>query len=406
MQEKQKKNKNPSAGKRRIILYTGKGGVGKTTLSALTGLLCSELGYKTLVLSTDPAHSLGDSLDRPLSSEPVEVTPGFFAQEIDIYYSIQKYWGELKNYIRELFRWRGIDDTMAEELSVLPGMDEVAGFLWVNHHYHSGIYDVIVIDSAPTGETLRLLSLPEVARWWVERLLPIHRRVVGTLRPAIRLVSDIPLPRDETYDAVETLLARLDEIHHLFSNPEITSIRLVVNPEKMVIKESQRAYTYFCLYGYPVDAVIVNRKMESNGFITLSEQMRCQQEEYLSWIHFSFSPIPIFTAPLLEGEVVGLNALKKLGKHIFDQKNPAQIFYKGSPMRIEKTKKGYTMVLHIPFVEKSDISLLQRGDEVILQASKYRRNLFLPRVLQGLNIESAELKNSELHLHFISPSPT
>ena len=390
--------------KGRIILYTGKGGVGKTTLSALTGLLCSEWGYKTLVLSTDPAHSLGDSLDMPLSPEPVEVAPGFFAQEIDIYYSIQKYWGELKNYIRELFRWRGIDDTMAEELSVLPGMDEVAGFLWVNHHYQSGIYDVIVIDSAPTGETLRLLSLPEVARWWVERLLPIHRKVVGTLRPAIRLVSDIPLPREETYDAVEVLLTRLDEIHQLLSNPEITSIRLVVNPEKMVIKESQRAYTYFCLYGYPVDAVIVNRKIESNGFITLSEQVRRQVEEYLSWIHFSFSPLPIFTAPLMEGEVVGLNALKSLGKLIFGSQNPAQVFYSGHPMRVEKSRKGYTMVLYLPFVEKSAISLLQRGDEVVLQSGSFRRNLFLPRILQGLTIEGAELKDSHLHIHFVPPS--
>lgn len=246
---------------KRIILYTGKGGVGKTTVAASTALEAAKKGHKALVVSTDPAHSLRDAFDMRLGPEPVKIKNNLYAQEIDVYYSVDKYWGKLTEYLQSLFNWMKVDDILTEEFSVFPGMEEVSCFLWVYNHFKEGDYDVIVVDSAPTGETLRLLSLPDVARWWIVKILPIERKVVRVMRPAMGMVSDMPLPEEQTYDAIENLFDKLDAIHGVFSNPDITSIRLVLNLEKMVIKETQRAYTYLNLYGYPIDSVIVNRAM-------------------------------------------------------------------------------------------------------------------------------------------------
>ena len=246
---------------KRIILYTGKGGVGKTTAAAATALQSAKRGYKTLVISTDPAHSFRDSFDIDIGPEPKKIMKNLYAQEIDVFYSVDKYWGKLTGYIQSLFNWMKVDDVLAEEFSIFPGMEEVSCFLWVYSHFKEGNYDVIIVDSAPTGETLRLLSLPDVARWWIVKVFPIERKLLKVIRPAVKVVSDMPLPEEETYIAIEDLFEKLNSIHKIFSNPEITSIRLVLNLEKMVIKETQRAYTYLNLYGYNVDSVIVNRAM-------------------------------------------------------------------------------------------------------------------------------------------------
>ncbi|MFH1574432.1 MAG: ArsA family ATPase, partial [Acidobacteriota bacterium] len=243
----------------RILLFTGKGGVGKTTIASATGVRAADLGYRTLLISADPAHSLADALDQRLGPEPQAVLNNLYAQEIDVYYTIQKYWGTLRDYILRVFRWQKINELIAEELAVFPGMEEGASFLWVEKFYREAEFDLIIIDSAPTGETLKLLSLPQVGQWWMDRIFPIHRKVAKSLGPMVRLVSDVPIPEEGTYEAVEDLYERLLSIHEVLSNPDITSIRLVINPERMVIQEARRTYTYLGLYGYPVDAAIVNR---------------------------------------------------------------------------------------------------------------------------------------------------
>src|SRR5919202_2530005 len=228
----------------RIVLYTGKGGVGKTTIAAATALRCAALGHRTVVLSTDLAHSLADSFDRPLAPEPVEIAPNLWAQETDIYYIVRKYWGRVQEWVNLLLAWRQIDELIADELSVLPGMDELANLLWINKHHASGQYDVIVVDCAPTGETLRLLSFPDVARWWMEKIFPLHRRAANVVRPLGRALFDLPMPTDDVYDAVQDLFGQLDQLHHMLVDRSLTSVRLVLNPEKMVVREAQRTYTY------------------------------------------------------------------------------------------------------------------------------------------------------------------
>src|SRR5947208_2125027 len=235
----------------RVMLYTGKGGVGKTTVSAATAVPCAEMGDRTVVLSTDLAHSLSDSFDARLGPEPVLLAENLWAQESDIYYNLDRYWNKVQGWINALFAWRGVDEMVAEELAVLPGMDELANLLWIDTHARSDLFDVIIVDCAPTGETLRLLSFPEIARWWVEKLLPVHRRVASVLRPVMRTWIGMPLPTDEVYDSVQDLFRQLDEMHAMLVDPERTTVRLVLNAEKMVIRESQLTYTYLNLFGYP-----------------------------------------------------------------------------------------------------------------------------------------------------------
>jgi len=228
-------------------------------MAAATALRASQLGHRTVVLSTDAAHSLADSFDLPLGPEPAPIAANLWGQETDIYYNLEKYWGKVQEWVRALLSWRGLDELVADEVATLPGMDELSNLLWINDHYASGRYDVIIVDCAPTGETLKLLSFPDIAGWWVEKFLPVHRRMVKVIRPMVRPFSDMPLPTDEVYGAGEDLFRRLEELRALLASVDETSVRLVLNPEKMVIKEAQRTFTYLNLYGYATDAVICNR---------------------------------------------------------------------------------------------------------------------------------------------------
>src|ERR671933_1381352 len=243
----------------RIILYTGKGGVGKTTVAAATALRCAELGYRTVVMSTDLAHSLADSFDRPLAPEPLQLGPNLWAQETDIYYNLKTYWGRVQEWLNALLAWRQVDEIVADEVSILPGMEELANLLWINRHRERGQFDIVVVDCAPTGETLRLLSFPEIGRWWIEKVLPIHRAAAQIVRPIVRATSGMPLPENDVYEAVQDLFDQLDRLHAMLVDPKLSSVRLVLNPEKMVLKEAQRTYTYFNLFGYPCDLVVCNR---------------------------------------------------------------------------------------------------------------------------------------------------
>ena len=385
---------------KRIILYTGKGGVGKTTVAAATALLAAKKGYKVLVISTDAAHSLGDSFDMELGPEPKEIMPNLFAQEVDVYYSVEKYWGKLTEYLQSLLRWLKVDEILTEEFSILPGMEEVSSFLWVYHHFQDELYDVIIVDSAPTGETLRLLSLPDVARWWIVKVFPIERKVIKVIRPAMKVVTDMPLPEDHTYDAIEELFDKLDSIHNTFSNPEITSIRLVLNLEKMVIKETQRAYTYLNLYGYPVDSVIINRTMPKELEHPFFEEWKKTQLGYREEVEELFSPIPTFEAKLFSKEVLGMNSLEEFGLNLFSKKDPIRIFFKGKPYEIIKEGGSYQLLLKLPFVSKEEIKLFQIKDELTIQIENHRRNILLPRFLADLPVKEAKYQDEMLRIIF------
>ncbi|MFQ6015535.1 MAG: ArsA family ATPase [Anaerolineae bacterium] len=386
----------------RIILYTGKGGVGKTTVAAATALRCAELGHGTIVLSTDPAHSLSDAFDIPLAPEPEAIAPNLWGQEMDVYYSIEKHWATLQRYMAAVFSWQGVEDMLAEEMSVIPGMEEGASLLWINQHYEEGKYDVMIVDCAPTAETLRLLSIPDVGRWWFSRLFPIGRSAVQILGPVARpFLQGMPLPDRETLDAAEGLFKQLAEIHRLLSDPKLSSVRLVLNPEKMVIKEAQRTFTYLNLYGYVTDAVICNRLIPEEAEGGYFDAWREAQTRYYRLVEEGFSPLPILKVPFFDQEVVGLEMLRRMADALFGQEDPTKLFFQGQTHRIEPWDEGYLLIMSLPFVEKGDISLLRSGDELTVQVGSYRRNLILPHVLRGLTAQGARFEGGLLKIRFI-----
>jgi arsenite-transporting ATPase len=385
----------------RILLFTGKGGVGKTSVAAASALLAAERGLRTLVLSTDAAHSLGDAFDRPIGPTPVPLAERLDGQEIEVYHSIEKHWGKLQEYIRTLFRWRGVDEIFAEEMSVLPGMEEVASFLWVHEHHHSGAYELIVIDAAPTGETLRFLALPEVGRWWMDKLFPLHRKVARVLRPAVERVSDIPVPQEDTYDAAERLFRQLDSIHATFTDPAVTSVRVVLNPETMVIKESQRTFTYLHLFGYATDAVVLNRVLPPDVEGGYFAQMRAAQQANRALIEEVFSPLPILEIPYFPREVLGPESLRRMGEALYGDRHPADRLHAGRIFEVRAEPDGRVVVtLALPRVQKSEVDLLQRGDEIAITVGPYRRNFLLPRVLHGRDVERARMEAGRLVVTF------
>ena len=385
---------------KRIILYTGKGGVGKTTVAAATALKCARLGYKTIVVSTDPAHSLRDSFNKELGPEPKKIRDNLFGQEIDVYYSVEKYWGKLTEFLQSLLGWMNVDDILAEEFSVFPGMEEISAFLWVHNHYHEADYDVIIVDSAPTGETLKLLSLPDIARWWLVKIFPIEKRVMKVIKPAIRVVSDMPLPEEKTYDAIEILFEKLDAIRQVFADPKVTSIRLVMNLENMVIKETQRAYTYLNLYGYPVDSLIINRTMPEELDHPYFKKWRKKQKKYRKDIDDMFSPLPMFDAPLFSEEIQGLKALDEFSTELFDHIDPTKIFYSEKQYKVVKNNDNFEMHIKLPFVTKKEVELFQVGDELTIHIENQRRNIFLPNFLAKLSVKKANFDGDILKVVF------
>lgn len=389
----------------RIIVHTGKGGVGKTSISAATALQCSEMGLKTIVLSTDTAHSLGDSLDVAIGPEPIEIRPNLWAQEVDARYSMDKYWGQFQRYMVALFSRRGIEDIVAEEVTILPGFEEGAHLLWIDKYVNDKFFDVLVVDAAPTAETLRLLSLPDVTRWWFERVLTLTKGAARFLRPIARPLFRTELPDDEAFNTVENLFATLDKVRVLLTDPTLSSMRLVVNPEKMVIKETQRTYTYLNLYGYVVDAVLCNRVIPDSVTDPYFAQWKALQKENMTLIHEAFGELPVLKAPMLERDVNGMDTLRRVAHSLYGDTNPAQILFNGQTHKITPDNKGgYQLSVPLPFANKADLDLYRSADEITLRVGPYRRNIVLPHALWKLEIGDAKFEGSALNIRFVSKS--
>ena len=387
----------------RIILYLGKGGVGKTTVAAATAVRSAELGYKTLVASTDIAHSLADSLDMPLGAKPVQVAPNLWAQEISVVADIYNYWDVLQNFVSGLLSAGGkLNNVVADELSAFPGMDEIVSLLHIDKQARERNFDRVIIDAAPTGETIRLLTMPDTFRWYAGHLTRFRSGVVKALRPFTGRILQGPA---EVLDALEKLDAATAELRATLSNPEVSSYRVVLQPEKMVIREAERAVSYLGLFNYPVDSVIINRILpDSAGEGEFFEKRRELQQKYIQMIENNFRPLPIWRIPYYPDEVVGLSALARLALDCFGEQDPTAIFYRGALQEIEELEDGsYLLRLSLPFVTGGDVRLRKRGDEMFITIGNFKREMILPTVLAKRRAGGGALKNGVLEITFLTP---
>jgi len=396
----------------RVIVHTGKGGVGKTSISAATALRCSELGLKTIVISTDTAHSLGDAFNVEIGPEPIQIAPNLWAQEVDTRYSMDKYWGKVQTYMAAIFSRQGVEDIVAEEVTILPGLEEGAHLLWINEYFERDEYDVLIVDAAPTAETIRLLSLPDVTRWWLERFMSLTRGFKSVVdaykgvRNVFRRDKDTPeADGDDAWDQVQKLFDILDNVRALLTNPEVASMRLVVNPEHMVIKETQRTYTYLNLYGYATDAILVNRIIPDEVVDPYFTAWKKKQRENLKFVGEAFGQLPMMTAPLFGEEMGGLDRLRRLGDELYGDTNPAERQFDGIVHQFEKVEEsdeGIEYILRVPlgFAKKDDLDLYRSRDEITVRVGPYRRNIVLPPVLHELEVADAKFSQSNLNIRF------
>ena len=388
----------------RTILFTGKGGVGKTSIAAATGVKASKFGHKTLVVSTDPAHSLADSFNIPLGKKPVKIRKNLYGEELDPQQKMEENWGVIKDYMTRLFNWRGIEAVEAEELAIFPGMEELFSLLEVKKWADEKTFDVVILDCAPTGSTLRLLSFPEIMDWYMQRVFHIERKAAKLIRPVASRLTTLPLPGDNIFDAVEMLYENLAKMKEILADVERSSVRLVLNPEKMVIAESRRAFTYLSLFGYPIDAVIVNRLMSKEITDPFFDRWKKAQQEHLEEIETSFVSLPIFTSHLFDQEIYGLELLGRLGEDIYGDKDPADLFYQGIPVEIGKDNKTYYLLINLPFSSKSDVEVLKKQNELIVKVGNYKRNILLPLSLANKEPKRAKLEKEKLKIEFEAAS--
>ena len=384
----------------RILLFTGKGGVGKTTIAAATAVRAARAGSRTLVMSTDPAHSLADSFDVPLTSHSEEIAPNLWAEQVDAQDRLEANWRDIQEFVISFLNWAGVDTIEAEELSVIPGLDEIFSLTDVKRHVDSARFDLLVVDCAPTAETLRLLSLPEVMNWYIERIFPVERRVVKTIRPLLSRLTSMPIADDRIFAAVERLHRNLDGVRQLLTNELMSSVRLVVNPEKMVIAEARRTYTYLSLFGYRVDAVIVNRIIPPEVEDPYFGKWKDIQAEHLQTVRESFEPVPILSARLFDREMVGIELLTEMGQEVYGDHEPTEMLYQDEPMRVRKRGGSYVLSLRLPFVDRSDLEVFRKADELYIRVGTYKRNLALPQTLQRLDVKEANFLEDRLEVRF------
>jgi len=389
----------------RTILYTGKGGVGKTSVAAATARRCAAAGLRTVVLSTDPAHSLSDSLEAKLGAEPTPVGDRLWAQEVQAQREMERNWGAVQKWLVSLLSDRGVIGIAAEELTVPPGMDELFSLLQIKRHHESGDYDVVVVDCAPTGETLRLLSFPDIARWWLEKVLPWEKRLSGAARPLAQSFLDVPLPSQDVFGDVQRLVRNLIAMNDILRDSEHTSIRLVMTPDRMVVREAQRTFTYLNLYGYLTDAVIVNRVFPDDVAGGYFGPWHERQREQLDAVTEGFAPLPVLTARYFEAEVMGAGMLDRLGRELFGERSADGVMHTELAHRLG-TEDGHTVLrLAIPFSDKGDIKLRKVGPELIVTVGREKRTIILPSVLSERRAGGASFEGGTLKVSFDDGRP-
>jgi len=390
----------------RVILFTGKGGVGKTSVAAATAVRCARSGYRTVVMSTDPAHSLGDSFDIELGTSLTRISNNLWAHEVSALVEMQRHWAKLHEYAVEVLSTQGLDEVVAEEVANPPGMDEIASLMWIKHYAQRAEHDVLIVDCAPTGETLQLLTFPDAAKWWLDKIYPWERRAMRVARPVLQPLMDIPLPSDEVYASLKDLLLDLGGMRKVLTDPSMTTVRIVLNLEKMVIKEAKRAYSYLSLFGYATDAVIVNRLLPDEVQDELFKKWQRIHRRYQVEVEQSFAGIPIFNVPLFDREVVGERMLLRMAKATYGDRDPAEHFATSSPQRIDKEGTDYVLSLKVPFVDRSAVDLSRHNGELYVTVGNYRREISLPRVLAQRETAGASIQDGELRVRFARRSGT
>lgn len=388
----------------RVLLFTGKGGVGKTTTAAATAARCAREGKRTIVVSTDPAHSLADAFDTDLGDLPVQVAPNLWGQQLDTQRRMEDTWVEIQSWLLEVFQWAGIAAIEAEELSVVPGLDEIFALSDIKGHAESGEHDVVVVDCAPTAETLRLLSLPDIMRWYMDRVFPTSRRVNKVVSPLLGRVSGLPVPGDEVFGSAARFYDRLDGVRELLTDGDLTSVRLVVNPERMVVAEARRTHTYLSLFGYHVDAVVANRLLPDEITDPWFDEWKARHAEHLTSITEGFAPLPILTAELQPTELVGVDALDAFADHLYGDRDPATQLHPGEPLTVTRRGGGYELTIELPFADRDDLELGRRDDELLIRVGGHRRALVLPDSLRHRPVGAASLRDGRLRVTFAGSS--
>ncbi len=390
----------------RIILYTGKGGVGKTTISAATGMKLASLGYKTIVISLDVAHSLRDSYNNTeqliaeSTEKQVQIHENLWIQEVNVQEAIVEYWDEVYNYIRSLLNRSGLESLIAEEIAVFPGMEEICALLYINQYVREKTYDVIILDCAPTGESLRFVSIPTTLEWYMHRIFKLERNLAKIAGPVIEKVSSVPLPKDAYFQNIQNLFDKLEGIDRVLTDPKITTVRLVTNPEKIVIKETQRAFMYFCLYGLCIDAVIINRIFPDGLEEKFFEIWKQTQQQYIAEAESYFSDVPIWKVNLFDNQIVGEKGLQELGDMLYANIDPADRFSEKRSYQFRKIEDVYQLTMQLPFLAKQDVDLSKHGDELIVTIGGFKRHIALPRSLANTKATGAKLTGKQLIISF------
>ena len=387
----------------RILLFSGKGGVGKTSLAAATGLQLSRLGYRTLVMSVDPAHSLADAFDlggdlfHGKTGDPFPITDRLAIHEVNIQKEIKRHWREISSYVISVLRTTGISDVEAEELAILPGMEELSAMMYVNQFRREARYDVIVLDCAPTAESMRFVSMPTTLEWYMRHIFPYQRGLLKAVRPIANRVSPIELPPDSYFGNVQDLFAKLEGIDELLEDPKMTSVRLVTNPERMVLRETQRAYVYFSLHGLTVDGIIVNRVLPAEVNDAFFQEWRTSQARILEEIDSYFAPVAVKRVALFTHEVLGRERLEELAGVLYqDKEDPAAVLRTEAPFRFVKRDGYYEVRVLLPFAVKGEVGLFKKGDELVVEVGTLRRHIGLPTSMANLSPARARLENKIL----------
>jgi arsenite/tail-anchored protein-transporting ATPase len=384
----------------RVLLFTGKGGVGKTSVAAATALRCADSGLRTLVLSTDSAHSLSDAFDAYLDGRPRLVCENLWGQQLDATERLEEAWGDIQDYLRDLFGWAGVDTIEAEELSVLPGLEEVFALSDIKGHVDCGQWDVVVVDCAPTAETIRLLSLPDVLAWYMDRVFPVERRVVQTVRPLLRHLTSMPVAGDHVFGAALRVYDGLEGVRALLTDGRRSTIRLVVNPEKLVIAEARRTATYLSLFGYRVDAVVANRLLPDAITDPWFKSWKEAHAEHLATIVAGFAPLPVLRAELATEELIGLDRLRDFAEAVYGDLDPTGILHEGEPLQVEARADALVLRLELPFADRDELDVGRRNGELLVRVGPHRRAIMLPDSLRRREVVGATMVASWLEVSF------